>query len=94
MPDAACEPLWGTVAAREVMHFLADRLTGNGGERGVSSDALISAAIKGHVPAGMDKPRDLGDFARCCDAFHRAPAPLRERMLPILSDWAEELLHG
>lgn len=73
----------GTVLIAEL--FLARRLTGNGGSRGVSSDAMIAAAVGAYPVQILDYPTDLSDLGRCCEAVNRAPDELKLKLLPILS---------
>lgn len=73
--------------------FLADRLMGYAGSRGISSDVMIGCAVRGTRPSTTDYPRDLGDLGRCCDAFARAPRGLQRRMLPILVEFCRCIPH-
>lgn len=73
------------------IHFLALRLIRGAGDNGVSSDALIAAAATGSRVPETTHPHDLGDLARCFEAFDRAPYCLKRRMLPQLAAWTSML---
>ena len=77
-------------ATHQTMFFLARRLQGTAGERGLSSDALIASSILGIEPGY--EPADLADFGRCCEAFAHAPSELRVKMLPKFTEWAQKRL--
>jgi|RhiMethySRZTD1v2_1073278.scaffolds.fasta_scaffold16614_11 hypothetical protein len=75
---------------RDTIRFLVGRLAGDHGDRGMSSDALIVSAVRGTAPTS--EPVDLADFGRCCEAFALAPWSLKERMLPTLAKWCNEMV--
>lgn len=78
------------MSATEPERFLAERLRNPSSEWvGLSSDAMIAAAIDGRAPDEWDYPRDTADLSRCCVTFARAPRDLRLAMLPILADYCE-----
>lgn len=94
MPERAHTSDLGGVP--EVTRFLAKRLIGQAGDRGLSSDAMIAVALStaDGLPEGYecDYPHDLDDLQRCYQAFIHAPHVLRKRMLPILSEWTNQAL--
>lgn len=75
-----------------VVSFLAKRLTGQAGDNGISSDAMIAAAVTDSAVPKDRYPHDTADLARCCEAFSEAPWQLREVMLPTLHDYTAHLL--
>jgi hypothetical protein len=79
------------MAEREEFIFMARRLAGRAGNKGISSDALIAAATTGSQIPDSVRPWDLGDYGRCCEAFAIAPYSLRRKMLPKLVEWGELL---
>ena len=83
--------------AHEVICFLALRqahLPG-GGDLGRSSDVMIARALnvgRQSPPDPSNRPADLSDLGRCCDAFHHAPGSLKKRLLPLLAAEVNRLL--
>lgn len=78
----------------EVAAFLAKRLVGNAGDRGVSSDWMVAAAVVGQEPPADVYPHDLSDLHRCHLALYETPEKadeLRRRMLAILTRWTNDL---
>ena len=82
------------IAARTEIEYLRERLLL--GEAwihatGVSSNAMVLAAIwHGEVDRG-DYPSDRWDWRRCLLAYVLAPEDLRERMRPIMRSYCAEL---
>ena len=73
------------------VHFLALRLVDKAGPRGISSDAMIAAAVAGSEVPTERYPRDFDDFGRCCEAYLQAPLSLKLAMQPILRVYARHL---
>lgn len=77
------------LVSEEVVAFLAQRLIGKAGDRGLSSDAMIAAAVAGLAPSEDFYPRDSGDLGRCFEAFNHAPHELRTRLYPLLRSYID-----
>lgn len=66
--------------------FLLLRLVGSSADWvGISSNAMLCAAITGDRVSGSDFPRDKGDLGRCEETYRRAPDHLKPAIAPILA---------
>lgn len=83
------EPARKTRSAAELVaerDFLLARVPGDASWVGLSSQALVMAAINGDpMPSSFDWPSDEHDLARCEATLRRAPAHLQV----ILRPWVE-----
>lgn len=79
-------------ATRE--EFLLARLAHDPTWVGLSSDAMIVAAISGRAPKLTCWPADRSDLERCEETYRRAPADLQQLMLPILEEFRTWISEG
>ena len=71
------------------IQWMTDRIIWPARDSGISSDALVKAAVLGQDIPPQSYPRDLADLGRCQRAVDRAPAHLKARaeaLLAIVSD--------
>lgn len=69
---------------KQTLEYLLDRMTWGAGKTGVSSDAMIRAALGGELVEWHERPRDGADLGRCELAYDLAPKHLKKRMRPML----------
>ncbi|MGQ3384490.1 hypothetical protein [Glutamicibacter sp. TV12E] len=65
------------------------------GERGTSSEAIVSYLVHGYVPARDALPKNMQDFRRCELLLQQVPAlrSIFERMGSISPEWARLAEH-
>jgi hypothetical protein len=67
--------------------LLARLNTGSWDWVGVSSNAMIEAAVRGTRVDPHNYPWDQGDLSRCEETYKRSPPWLQRLMLPILEQF-------